>query len=54
MPDQHGTVANNLRAEINKDIGITLGTASEGECKRPLLVEPFGKASAARSMPPMP
>ncbi len=54
MPDQHGTVANNLRAKINKDINATLGTASKGECKRPPLVEPFGKATAARSLPLMP
>ncbi len=54
MPDQHGTVANNLRAEINKDIGTTLGTASKGKRKRPPFVEPFGKAAAARSLPLMP
>jgi hypothetical protein len=54
VPNQHGTVANNLRAEINKDIGTTLGTASKGECKCPPLVEPFGKAAAARSLPLMP
>ncbi len=54
MPDQHSTVANNLCADINRDIGATLGAASEGECKCPLLVKTFGKAAAARSLPPMP
>jgi hypothetical protein len=39
---------------INKDLGATLGTASKGECKCSLLVEPFGKAAAARSSPLMP
>ena len=54
VPDQYGTVANNLHAYMNSDIGATLGAASEGECKRPLLVEPCGKAAAARSSPSMP
>jgi hypothetical protein len=54
VPDQHGTVANYLCAEINKDIGATLGTASEGEWECPPLVEPFSKATAARSLPLMP
>ncbi len=45
---------NNLHAEISRDIGATLGAASGGECKCPLLVEPFGEAAAARSLPPMP
>ncbi len=44
--DQDGTVANNLCADIYKDIGATLGTASEGECECPPLVEPFGEAAA--------
>jgi hypothetical protein len=54
VPDQHGTVVNNLCAEINNDIGATLGTASEGECKHPPLVEPFGKAAAVRPLLLMP
>ncbi len=54
VPDQHGTVVKHLHAEINKDIGATLGTASEGECERPPLVEPFGKAAAAMSLPLLP
>jgi hypothetical protein len=52
--DQHGTVANNLHAEINNYIGTTHGTASKGECECPPLVEPFCKAAAARSLPLMP
>jgi hypothetical protein len=54
VPDQHGTVTNNLRAEINNDVGATFGTASEGECKCPPLVEPFGEAPAVRPLPLMP
>jgi hypothetical protein len=54
VPDQHGTVTNNLSAEISNDIGATLGTASKGEFECPPLVEPFGKAAAARSLPLMP
>ena len=50
VPDQHGTVANNLCADMNIDIGATLGEASEGECEHPPLVEPFGKAAAARPL----
>jgi hypothetical protein len=54
VPDWHSTVVNNLRTEINNDIGATLGTASEGECECPPLVEPFGKAAAVRPLPLMP
>jgi hypothetical protein len=54
VPDQHGTVTNNLHAEINNGIGATLGTASEGESKCPPLVEPFGKAAAVRPLQLMP
>jgi hypothetical protein len=54
VPDQHGTVVNNLHAEINNDIGATLSTASEGECKCPPLDEPFGEAAAVWPLPLMP
>jgi hypothetical protein len=47
VPDQHGAVANNLRTDITTDIGATLNAASEGECERPPLIEPFGKAAPA-------
>ena len=54
VPDQQGTVANNLHAEINTDIGPTLSTVSKGECELPPPVEPFGKAAAVRSLLLMP
>jgi hypothetical protein len=54
VPYQHGAVVNNLRAEINNDMGAILGIASKGECKHPPLVEPFGKAAAVRPLPLMP
>ena len=51
VPDQHDPKVNPHTVDFPNNISTTLGAASEGERNHSLLIEDFGKAAAAKSLP---